>query len=497
MLMKIQRVVARRIRRRYARRSTYRKLIRPICIVLLSLLLQSCAKPSAHEPVTLTLLDEWPNKTFSEARQQELQQFTRETGIRVSLLPSPESARQKLALWRELLGTGASGPDVYAVDVIWPGMLADYFVDLKPYFASEVAVEFPAVTAAYTVDNKLVAMPYHPDIGLLYYRTDLLRQYGYREPPRTWDELETMAARIQAGERAKGKKQFWGFVWQGAADEGLTCDALEWQAAEGGGRIIEENHTISVNNPQAIRAWRRAAHWVGSISPPGVVGYREWDSLNVWVAGDAAFMRNWPSAYVDSKAPASPILNKFDATLLPGGKAGRVGTLGGWGFAVSRFSAHPREALELVRYLTRSDMQVKRSRLLSLPPTLPELYNLPEVLEPNPRFDLLNQAFRTGIVLRPSNVSGSKYQDVSDAYIQAVHSVLTGQKGAPEAAAALEKELVRITGFKKGPPLAGSSNTTAEGRPELVLYPRPDPLLQVRSANGERHGMSSRPAIAP
>jgi trehalose/maltose transport system substrate-binding protein len=420
--------------------------------------MQGCARPSVHEPVTLTLLEEWSNKTFSDARQQELQQFTRETGIRVSLLPSPDSARQRLVLWRELLGTGASGPDVYGIDVIWPGMLAEYFVDLKPYFADEVSLQFSAMAAAYTVDNKLVAIAYRADIGLLYYRTDLLRQYGYREPPRTWDELEIMAARIQAGERAKGKKQFWGFVWQGAADEVLTCNALEWQAAEGGGRIIEEDKAISVNNPQAIRAWERAAHWVGSISPPGVVGYREWDSLNVWVAGDAAFMRNWPFAYVDSQAAGSPIRNKFDIALLPGGKAGRVGTLGGWGLAVSRFSAHPREALELVRYLTRRDVQEKRSRVLSQSPTLPELYNLPVVLAPNPRFDLLSQAFRTGMVSRPSNVTGKKYQDVTDAYIQAVHSVLTGEKGAPEAAAALENELVRITGFKKGPPLGKSAH---------------------------------------
>jgi trehalose/maltose transport system substrate-binding protein len=331
-------------------------------------------------------------------------------------------------------------------------MLAEYFVDLKPYFANEVSLQFPAITASFTVDNKLVAMAYRADIGLLYYRTDLLRLYGYREPPKTWDEMETMAARIQAGERAKGKKQFWGFVWQGAADEALTCNALEWQAAEGGGRIIEEDRAVSVNNPAAIRAWRRAAHWVGSISPPSVVGYREWDSLNVWVAGDAAFMRNWPSAYVDSQAAGSSIRNKFATALLPGGKAGQVGTLGGWGMAVSRFSAHPREALELVRYLTRRDVQVKRARLLSQPPTLPELYNLPEVSEPNPRFELLNQAFRTGTVLRPSNLTGKKYQEVADAYIQSVHSVLTGEAAAPEAAAALEKELVRITGFKKGTP---------------------------------------------
>jgi trehalose/maltose transport system substrate-binding protein len=437
-------------------------------MVLLSLLLQGCARPSVHEPVTLTLLEEWTNKTFSEARQRELEQFTQETGIRVNLLPSPESARQKLALWEQLLGTGSSGPDVYGVDVIWPQILNEYFIDLRPYFANEISLQFPVIAATYTVDNKLVAIAYRIDIGLLYYRTDLLRQYGYREPPRTWDELEIMAARIQAGERAKGKKEFWGYVWQGAATEGLTCDALEWQAAEGGGRIIEDDQVISVNNPQAIRAWQRAAHWVNSISPPGVVGYLEWDSLNVWVAGDAAFMRNWPTAYADSQAAGSPIRNKFDIALLPGGKAGRVSTLGGAGLAVSRFSAHPREALELVRYLSRRDVQVKRSRALSQPPTLSELYSLPEVLESNPRFDLLSQALRSGTVSRPSNVTGKKYQEVTDAYIQAVHSVLTRKKNAPEAAAALESELVRITGFKMGRPPAGIGSGTAKGSSESV-----------------------------
>jgi trehalose/maltose transport system substrate-binding protein len=458
MILKIQKVVAQGIRDLYSEWSNSCKMAGPVCIVLLLLLLEGCTRPSVHEPVTLTLLEEWTTKTFSEAREQELQQFTRETGIRVKLLPSPESAREKLALWQELLGTGASGPDVYGIDVIWPRILNEDFIDLKPYFASEISVQFPAIAASYTVDNKVMAMAYRADIGLLFYRTDLLRQYGYREPPRTWDELEIMAARIQAGERAKGKKEFWGLVWQGAAAEALTCNGLEWQAAEGGGQIIEEDKTISVNNPRAIRAWQRAARWVGSISPPSVIGYEEWDAQNVWVAGDAAFMRNWPTAYVDSQAAGSPIRNKFDITLLPGGKTGRVGTLGGAGLGVSRFSAHPREAVELVRYLSRRDVQVKRSGVLSVPPTLPELYDLPEVLERNPRFALLSQAFRTGIVSRPSTVTGKKYELVTDAYIQAVHSVLTGEKSAPEAAAGLEKELIRITGFKKGPPPRGSAH---------------------------------------
>ena len=181
--------------------------------------------------------------------------------------------------------------------------------------------------------------------------------------------------------------------------------------------------------------------------------------MNVWVAGDAAFMRNWPIADVDSQSAGSPIRHKFDMTLLPGGKAGRLGTLGGAGLAISRFSAHTREAVELVRYLGGKDVQVKRSRLLSEPPTRPELYQLPEVLEPNPSFALLTWAFRSGIVSRPSAVTDKRYQEVTDAYIQAVHSVLTGEKSAPEAAVALEKELARMTGFKKGPPPVGIRET--------------------------------------
>jgi len=428
-----------------------------VCLILFFLLQQGCTRPS-HEPVTLSIVDQqWTTENFHRAELQELAEFTRQTGIQVKYLPAPESAGEQLALWRELLRTGAGGPDVYGVDVVWPGMLGEYFIDLKPYFGDEISAQFPATVQSYMVGGKLVAMPRGAGIGILYYRTDLLQRYGYRAPPTTWDELETMAARIQAGERARGNKKFWGYVWQGAPAEALTCNALEWQASEGGGRIIEDDKTISVNNPRAIRAWQRAARWVGSISPPSVVAYKELDSLNVWAAGDAAFMRNWVVAYTDGQAAESPIRNKFDITLLPGGKAGGMGTLGGTGAAVSRFSAHPSEAIRLVRYLSSPEVQLKRFQLISDIPTRPELFDRPEVLDVNPHFALLKEALRSGVVSRPANVAGTKYEDVSNAYMQAVHSVLTGEKAAPQAAADLERELARITGFKTGPPPSNSA----------------------------------------
>jgi hypothetical protein len=53
-------------------------------------------------------------------------------------------------------------------------------------------------------------------------------------------------------------------------------------------------------------------------------------------------------------------------------------------------------------------------------------------------------------------VAGSKYEAVSKAYSQALHSVLTRQSTAPDAAGALESELGQIMGSDTAQPVAGS-----------------------------------------
>lgn len=411
----------------------------------------SGCRRSSPEGVTLTFIDAEVLHDLSSRKllmEQALREFTLQTGIRVNYLPAPESNRDRLALDRKLLQEGSAAPDVYGIDTIWTGVLSDYFVDLGPYFSSELASDDSVMLADFKAQGKQVAMPFHMNVGVLYYRSDLLHRYGYNTPPRTWDELERMAVRIQAGERARGEKDFWGFVWPGAAAEGLTCNALEWQMDEGGGRIVEDNHKISVNNPGTIRAWQRAAHWVGWISPPGVISYGEWDASNAfWASGKTAFVRGW-SNFFQNYPPQSPFRDRAGVTSLPGGSNARVGTLGGMGLGISRFSLHRTEAIELISFLIHRQAHLQATRELANPPGDPEVYELPGVLLKNYPGLAGSGAKPAGTgVSRPSSITGRAYDDLDQAYIRTVHSVLTGESKAPEAAAALEKELVRITGF--------------------------------------------------
>jgi trehalose/maltose transport system substrate-binding protein len=361
--------------------------------------------------------------------------FSDATGIKVTRTSGPESATERLAQYQQLLAAQASDVDSMMIDVIWPGILASHAVDLSQAIGWQSAQYFDRIVQNNTVNGTLVGIPWYTDAGILYYRTDLLEKHGMDAPPATWTELEQMAEAIQEGERADNP-DFYGFVWQGAAYEGLTCDALEWQIANGGGNIVEEDLSVSVNNPQAIAAFEQAKGWVGTISPAGVTTYKEEDARGVWQAGNAAFMRNWPYAYSLGQAADSAVKDKFDVTLLPKGEgenATNADTLGGWQIMVSKYSKNQPGAIAWAQYLTSKELQkslaIEQSRL----PTIVELYDDADVLKANPFFAKLKDVFQGGAVARPSTVTSDLYNEVSTAYFTAVNEILTGQAADPAA----------------------------------------------------------------
>ncbi|ACL70832.1 ABC transporter substrate-binding protein [Halothermothrix orenii] len=421
-------------------------------ILVISLMLVLSSVVFAEEQVEITIAGGSVGIELDLTKEAAQLYMERHPNVKVNVLDTPDLANDRLGLYLQFLEAKSPKIDVYQIDVIWPGDLAEHFVDLYEYGAEKyVDDHFQPIVENNTVEGRLVAMPWFTDAGLLYYRKDLLEKYDL-EVPKTWEELERAAKIIQTGERAAGNQDFWGYIWQGNAYEGLTCDALEWVASNGGGTIISPDKKITINNEKAIEAIEMAADWVGWISPPGTTGLVEESTRKMWEAGNAAFMRNWPYCYKLGNAEGSAIKGKFDVAPLPAGDSGNgAATLGGWNLAVSKYSEHPEVAADFVFFLTGYEIQKLRATKGSFNPTIKALYEDEEVLEANPFFGKLYDVF-VNAVARPSTATAPNYNEVSRLFFQAVHSVLSGEMDARTAVEYLELDLQDLTGFEIGEP---------------------------------------------
>jgi trehalose/maltose transport system substrate-binding protein len=238
----------------------------------------------------------------------------------------------------------------------------------------------------------------------------------------------------------------WGYVFQGNAYEGLTCDALEWIKSYGGGQIVEPDGKISINNPKAVAAIEQAKTWINTISPPGVLAYQEEESRGVWQTGNAVFMRNWPYAYSLGNGADSKVKGLFDVSALPSGTGGTpAATLGGWNIAVSKYSKNPDAATKLALFISSKEFQKDRAITRSALPTIEALYDDPDVVKAQPIVPNMKNAFLNAVA-RPSRGAGIKYNEVSSDFWSAVHDTLSGNGSAADNLEALEAKLTELKG---------------------------------------------------
>ncbi len=368
------------------------------------------------------------------------------SGHTVTLVPMPASTTDQFGQYRLWLAAGNADIDIYQTDVIWAPQLAEQFIDLTEHAQDLAPLHFPSIIESQTVDGKLVALPIFTDAPALYYRKDLLEKHG-QPVPTTWEQLTEIAQKVQDAERAEGNEDIWGFVWQGNAYEGLTCDALEWVKSFGGGQIVEPDGTISINNPKAIAALDLAATWPGTISPPGVLAYQEEEARGVWQTGNAVFMRNWPYAYSLGNSDDSAVKGLFDVTTLPtgGGHDTSAATLGGWNVAVSKYSENQEAAIDFARYLAGPEAQKMRTLMASNLPTIIALYDDADVAREQPIIPRWKDVFLQAVP-RPSAPTKVKYNEVSAKFWSAVHNTLSGDGTAAENLELLELELEELKG---------------------------------------------------
>lgn len=360
-----------------------------------------------------------------------------QSNVHITWLQGPSSTDAFLQKLTTMLRARSHSIDVMSIDVTYPALFgsSQWTAALEGKWpSSEQSNYLPGPIASCTYQGHLWAAPFRTDLGVLYYRTDLVKT-----PPTTWSDLVSIS-------KGLGSKSKYGYVWQGAQYEGLVCDFVEVLYGYGGS-VLDPNNpkSVTVNSPQAVQALTDMVSWVGTISPSAVTTYMEEAARNVFQQGDAAFMRNWPYAYsLGNDATQSKIANKFDIHPLLSGGSGSVGhsCVGGWNLAVNAFTPDVDAAWSFIHYMLGESAQKTIALQASLTPTLKSIYTDADVLAKQPLFKKLAPILQNS---QPRPVS-AKYPDVSNAIQLHLHQALLKQSSPSDALNALASDLKTLVG---------------------------------------------------
>jgi len=280
--------------------------------------------------------------------------------LQVRLRATPDGADERRQLYVQWLNAHVPDPDVLQVDVIWtPEFAAAGWLLPLDSFGPDVADFLPAAVAANRWNGRLYALPWFVDVGMLYWRTDLMAA-----APRDLDALAAEATRAVAAQGAAAPS--FGFVWQGARYEGLVTVFVEHLGAFGGA-ILDDQGAVVVDSEASVRAltFMRDAIWTAHVVPPSVLTWQEEQVRFAFQNGQAAFMRNWPYAYALLRDGAeSRVAGRFDVAPMPATAAGApTAALGGSQLAINARTDQPAAAYALVSYLTAPEQMLERARL--------------------------------------------------------------------------------------------------------------------------------------
>src|SRR5215204_5652111 len=352
----------------------------------------------------------------------------------------PADTGQYFDQLRTELQAAASEIDVIGGDVIWPAQFAanGWILDVSDRFPESERQQFlPAPVDSLVYEGAIYGVPWFTDAGMLYYRTDLLDQAGFSEPPKTWEEMKEMALKTAQDTGTQD-----GFVFQGADYEGGTVNGLEYIWTHGGD-VLEGNKVI-IDSPESV-AGLQTEHTIvaDGVAPQAVSTYKEPETDPAFLGGRSVFARNWPYMYALAQDPETSNIKpeQIGIAPLPAGEGGQsFSGLGGWNMMINATSQKQDEAWEFVKFMTSEEGQRQRALAATLLPTRKALYEDQEVLEQVPVIRLGAEAIQS----TKSRPVSPYYSDMSLAMAEQFNLSLKGETSPEEAVQTLQEELTKI-----------------------------------------------------
>ncbi|MET9958403.1 extracellular solute-binding protein [Streptomyces sp. NPDC006326] len=292
------------------------------------------------------LIDKWN-------RQQE----GKGSGYRARLVELPGSADQQRSQLLGALQSGSAEYDVVNLDVTWvPEFAAADLVQPLPGELVDADV-IPSVADTARWRDRVYAVPFNSDVGLLFYRRDYLKSAGVTETDlgkgTSWPVVQKLIGDLGAPGRKPSDTYEKGWTAQlDASYEGLTVNGVEAFASATDGFAVTDKEGRYAGSLDALKAGvgELRNRTQAAYTLPEAVRSDEADTLTDFAAGRTAFLRHWPYAYrtLHQSFPEE----KLGVAPLPG-----RAVLGGQNLALARGSQRPNAARELVKFLTGKESE--------------------------------------------------------------------------------------------------------------------------------------------
>ena len=343
------------------------------------------------------------------------------------------TTNERKELLARSLRTDNSLVDIFAVDLIWISRFAKWAEPLDSYFNEEELNRLlPDLLKTSYYNEKLVSIPMYLDIGVLFYREDLLKSKipdwaNFEKKLKhsiAWEEL------IRISQEYFPNQSIYSF--QGKAFEGLICNYAEIVESMGGEMSFDDSTKITDNiNIEACQFMCDLIHKY-KISPPEVTKYSEVASYQYMRTKDLPFLRGWFSSSKDSVSFGDDpnYYTTLSMGMLPsfGDKSFKTAR-GGWNLMIKKNSTKKEASIKFIKFILSNPIQellFNEARFLFV---TSEMYDKKEVLGELTEFDL-RDIIENHSINRPIS---ENYTKISDVYSYYLNQALTGKIGAEVA----------------------------------------------------------------
>jgi multiple sugar transport system substrate-binding protein len=242
----------------------------------------------------------------ADIAKANLKAFEDLTGIRVGFEQIPEQQQRPKAALE--MATGHPSFDVLQIAMHVQKRqveAAHWMEDLGPYLKDPTLTtpdfdiaDFskPSMAVATASDGKITALPYNQDLFILFYNRAMLADAGFSGPPKTYDELYTMAKKLT--DPAKG---VYGFVGRGLKNANVVLYdtiLLGWDQET----VTADGKTLLTDTPKAIAAAEYYQKLMRDCGPPGSVGFN-------WNEAQTTFMQGRAAMWIDGIGFSAPLLD--------------------------------------------------------------------------------------------------------------------------------------------------------------------------------------------